>query len=161
MIDLLNFSSITFLSLDKKVAPAKNKTVLVLNSYDNGWRQPLLVDAKGRKDQNIDMVFGPHTSCYQSCSVTYRNRFYVFGGWNDKRQISEVMERKMRNIGSLDFDYYDGGCSNVDDREIYLCFYDRGFKKCRSGVDPRGKFTVITYSRYEHGRTRIAASKSK
>ena len=100
----------------------------------------------------------------EAVHVTFRNRFYVFGGLSQERQISEVTQGELKRIGTLDFDHNLGACSNVDDREIYLCFdlskYDN-MKQCRSAYDPLGKFTKITKSTFEHRWTRTAASPSK
>ena len=78
------------------------------------------------------------------------------------RQISEVTHCGVRSLGTLDFDHFSGACSNVDNREIYLCF-DCHFckKQCRSAVDPLKKFVKIGLSNFEHGFTRTAASPSK
>ena len=110
---------------------------------------------------NLLMLFGEETQVSGSCSVTYRNRFYVFGGWNQKRQISEVAQCELKRIGTLGFDHDEAACSNVDDREIYLCFDWNNRKQCRSAVDPLGNFTEIPLSTYSHESTSTAASPSK
>ena len=91
-----------------KKAPGEKETVLVLSTYDQKWKAPLLVDAKGRIDPNIAMVIGKETEVYKSCSLTYRNRFYIFGGENEKWQISEVTQCELRRIGTLPFRLYKG-----------------------------------------------------
>ena len=139
------------------VSCTETKTVLVLISLTES---ALLVDAEGRNDP-ITMSFGEETEFYDSCSVTYRNRFYVFGGYNNMQQISEVTECELRRIGTLGFDHNDGACSNVDDREIYLCFHRYDTSQCRSAVDPLGMFTKIAPSTYYHKFARTAASPSK
>ena len=148
--------------------PAEKKTVLVLNSSQKKARTPLLVDAEGRNDSNFLMSFGEETEVFKSCSVTYRNRFFVFGGEIRKRQISEVSECKLKRIGTLDFDHYYGACSNVADREIYLCFDAKDYKpvskhynQCRLAVDPLGNFTKVANSTFPHRHARTAASTSK
>ena len=35
----------------------------------------------------ISFEFGPNTDVYQSCSVTFRGHFYLFGGGNEPRQV--------------------------------------------------------------------------
>ena len=118
-----------------------------------------LVNAKGQS--NVTISFGKGTDVSYSCSVTFHNRFYVFGGENEKRQISEVTQCELRRIGSLDFDHDSVACSNVDDREIYLCFDKKDQKQCLTGNDPLGKFTKITSSTHDHVWARTAASTSK
>ena len=136
------------------------KTVLVLNSFEE-YKAPLLVDAKGRNDPSVTMSVGENTEVFNSCSVTYRNRFYVFGGDRQKRQISEVAQCELRRIGTLDFIHYYGACNNFGDREIYLCFGVWATKQCRSAVDPLGNFIEIAPSTYKHLYARTAASPSK
>ena len=62
------------------------RAVLVLNSY-YGPNVPVLIDAEGRFDTNLVTQFGEETQVHGSCSVTYRNKFYIFGGQFQKRQI--------------------------------------------------------------------------
>ena len=106
------------------------------------------------------MLFGKETEVHHSCSVTYRNRFYVFGGDQHKRQISEVTKCELTRIGNLDFDHHWGSCSSVNDQEIYLCFDWSNTYQCRSADDPLGRFTEIAPSIYPHRLSRTAASKS-
>ena len=65
------------------------QTALVLNSY-YGPNVPVIIDANGRFDSDLVTEFGDETQAHGSCSLTYRNRFYIFGGQFEKRQISEV-----------------------------------------------------------------------
>ena len=140
----------------------ETKTVLVLHTQET---DVLLMDAEGRHD-NIPLSFGTNTTVFWSCSVTYRNRFYVFGGniaLEQHRQISEVTQCELRRIGTLDFGHRLGACSNVDDRKIYLCFsyeFEADRRQCRSAVDPLQKFTEIAPSTYNH-TSATAASSSK
>ena len=47
-----------------------------------------------------------------SCSITWRNEYYIFGGAGDnKRQISKLAGCQLSSIGALPFDFYAGGCS--------------------------------------------------
>ena len=107
------------------------------------------------------MSLEENTEVYGSCSVTYRNKYYVFGGKVKMRQISEVAECKLRRIGSLDFDHSWAACSNVDNQKLYLCFDELDSKRCRSADDPLGKFSEIVSSSYNHKKTKTAASPSK
>ena len=145
----------------KTSSPVEKKTVLVLNTY-NGWRLPILVDVNGRNDGNIFMVFDEDTEVRNSCSLTWRGEFFVFGG-NQKRQISKLTGCRLSLIGTLAFDHYIGTCSNVGGQAIYLCFNANNaddYKKCRSATDPLGNFIEVPLSTFEHRDTRIASSKS-
>ena len=143
-------------------------SILVMSTY-NKMKTSLLVNAKGQS--NVNMTIGSRdgpkgTEVFMSCSVTFRNRFYIFGGMEQHQQISEVTQCELRRIGTLDFRLWGGTCSNVDNREIYLCFskdYNSidGTKQCRSAVDPLGYFTEIALSKYNHLDCRTAASPSK
>ena len=110
--------------------------------YSPSWltNAPFLVDAEDRNDPNILTIYGEDTEVYTSCSVTFRNRFYVFGGLSQKRQISEVTQCKLKRIGTLDFDHQFWDCTNVGDKEIYLCFGINCFDQCRSADDPLGSY---------------------
>ena len=135
------------------------KTVLVLY---NAWKTPpLLVDAEGRSDSNFIFSFGEETDVQGSRSVTYRNRLFVYGGYIFQRQISEVKECELRRVGNLDFDHYDGACSNTNDRLIYLCFGGDNKRLCRSADDPFGNFTETAPSTFDHRSIKTAASPGK
>ena len=128
------------------------------------WKAPMLVDASGRHDSNIFMVFDEDTEVYDSSSITWRNQFFVFGGTFKRRQISKLSGFKLTLVGTLAFDHSYAGCSTVDDDRIYLCFnvHNGGDKrKCRSAAEPLGEFTEIPLSTYPHFLTRIACSSSK
>ena len=138
-----------------------------LGSYKKGWNEPLLVNTQDRNDLNFVLSFGEDTEVHKSCSVTFRNRNYVFGGVNHRRQISEVKNCELKRIGSLDFDHFFGTCSSVGDREIWLCFdatdkrpWEDYFKECRVAVDPLGNFTKVANSAFPHRYARTAASAS-
>ena len=149
-------------NLHKTSGPVEKKTVLVLNTY-GGWKLPFLVDANGRNDANIFMVFDEGTEVYHSCSLTWRNEFFVFGGDQQNRQISKLSGCRLSLVGTLAFDHYRAACSNVDDEAIYLCFNENAAdnKKCRSAVDPLGNFADIHFSTFEHRQIRIASSQSE
>ena len=122
------------------------------------------MDSEGRQDDDIVMLFGVGTEVYRSCSISWRNQFFVFGGESQKRQISRLVGYELLRIGTLDFDHYFGGCTNVADDQLYLCFSsaDGGdYKKCRVASDPMSDFTEVQLSVFEHKTTRVASSNSK
>ena len=75
------------------------------------WKAPMLVDASGRHDSNIFMVFDEDTEVYDSSSITWRNQFFVFGGTFKRRQISKLSGFKLTLVGTLAFDHSYAGCS--------------------------------------------------
>ena len=146
------------------------KTVLVLSlmllDYEGEVKLPLLVDGKGRSDSSfrLSLYFGVGVS--SSCSVTYRNRFLVFGGRTNtghaiETQISEVTKCRLKRIGTLPFNHIGGACSNINDRFIYLCFSQGHKRMCRSAEGPLEPFTGIVPSKYDHQRITTVASPSK
>jgi len=38
----------------------------------------------------ISFIYGENTDIYRSCSVTYKNNFYLFGGLYEKRQVLKI-----------------------------------------------------------------------
>ena len=144
------------------VAPPEHKSeVLVLNTY-KPEHIPILTNANGRVDRNFFFLYGEKTEVFQSCGLTWRNQFYLFGGTNEKRQVSKLSSCKLERVGELDFDLDKGGCANLNDEKIYLCFgLEQNTKKCRYATDPLEKFSLIEQTSHSHSNTRIAASKSK
>ena len=139
-------------------------SVLILNQIKKEYFTPIITNADGKieyADKDFNFSFGKDTEVSFSCSVTWRGQFFVFGGEANRRQISILNDCQLERIGSLSFDHYYGGCGNVDDEEIYLCFNidSADNKKCRYGVDPLGEFIEIEESFYPHLETgRIGAS---
>ena len=133
--------------------------VLILFNTQN----PIITNAEGKveyADKDFSFSFGEGTQALFSCSITWRNQFFVFGGKADRKQISILNGCQLERIGSLAFDQYYGGCANVGDEAIYLCFNQEAAdnKKCRFGVDPLGEFREVEKSLYPHRETRIRAS---
>ena len=62
-------------------APSSTTDVLILKSYD----VPVLTNANGKDDRDIDFIMGENTDVFYSCSLTWRGEHYVFGGYNYKR----------------------------------------------------------------------------
>ena len=129
-------------------------------------------------------LYGPGTEIDMSCSLTWRGEFYVFGGNAQPTQVSKLGSSnsncfrfnlevttpytklnkcKLERVGALDFPHRYGGCANVNDDSIYLCFSkeDSDLKRCRKGRNPLGNFEQISNSNFEHNNTRIAANEGK
>ena len=62
---------------------------------------------------------------HESCSVTFKNEFYVYGGYSghDKGQISKVEGCQLRRISNLPFKFYYGGCTTVAENKIGDFYY--------------------------------------
>ena len=88
----------------------KNQTILVLNS-ENGWKPAMLINSAGEQKELACFDRDATTEAEFSCSVNWNNEFFIFGGKNEKRQISRLTGHKLKRIGDLTFDHYFGACS--------------------------------------------------
>ena len=99
-----------------------------------------------------------------SCSLTFENELYIFGGIGNPKQIIKLETKKLQVIGSLTFDLISGACANFEDNFIYLCFHffpESENNQCRVASRPETNFTKIDASSYDHADIDIAASKSE
>ena len=106
---------------------------------------------------------GLNTEVFGSCGMAWHNEAFVFGGSNERRQISKIDSNRLIRVGNLNFDHVSGGCANVADTLVYLCFNDRtsDLKKCRVASSPLSDmFDEMISSHYEHSWIRIAANDS-
>ena len=99
------------------------QSILVLNTKSHS-NEPVLIDSNGEFNEYIS--FESHTPVYGACSLTWKNEHYVFGGRVEKTQISKIIKCSLEPIGNLKametFSHYHGGCTNMNDEYIYLCF---------------------------------------
>ena len=143
-----------------------NTDVLILLTNCRDWTDcgPVVTNAAGLDDRNINFDFAENTEVAYSCGLTFRNQYFVFGGGSiGSSQISQVIDCQLKRIGQLSFDFEEGGCANVRNNRIYLCFNDApsDHRKCRMASSPTDQFEQISYSIYHHESIRIAASDSK
>ena len=150
------------------VAPCTNCTsVLILNSYYTS-NQPVLTDASGRVDTNLDFTRDKNTIVYKSCSVIFKNQYYVYGGvgsdYNRSRQISQIDGCRLRRLGDLPFYHIHATCTAGGDDRIYLCFnsyyFNDDLNRCRFATQPEGPFYDVPRSNHGHIFARIASSPS-
>ena len=130
-----------------------------MNTYHKTKNIPVITDMGrsikyGGNDFHFEM--GSDTQVFYSCSITFKGKFYVFGGVNEKKQISVIDDCMLKRVGSLPFEFDLGACTNVNDFEFYLCFDYNNIKTCRKSSDPFGPFTTIADSTGTHKATRIA-----
>ena len=117
-----------------------------------------------KSEVTIDVNPYKDTSLYWSCSLTFKNEFYVFGSqFEHRQQVSKIVGCQVKRVGDLDFNFTAGACTNVNDETVHLCFNDNfgDHKKCRFADYPEGKFSEAESSRYPHRYINIASSKSK
>ena len=143
--------------------PAPVNTSVLILSRDN---LQIITDAAGNVEyagEDFEFSLGQDTEVYYSCSLTWRGQFFVFGGNEEKSQISSINGCRLERVGSLDFDQSYGGCANVNDQSIYLCFNSApaDYKQCRVANDPFETFHEIDETVYNHRETLIGASRGK
>ena len=142
--------------------------VLVLNT----WREPIghdgphkkyphLVSQEGGATTGFKFEYGENTGAAVSCAITWRNQFYIFGGEFTDNQVSQVVDCKLKRIGSLTFSHVYGKCANLSDRTIYLCFGDKNTNQCRKSSGPLDQFELVNNSSFVHLNGAMASSESK
>ena len=92
-----------------------------------------------------------------SCGVTWKNRHFIFGGYENKRQVLEVQDCGLTYIGSTPFDFRYGACGSSGG-VIVLCFDYYDYKQCRQASSPSGPWTEMPLSANAHRLTSIAPS---
>ena len=60
-------------------AASPKSNILILNTWYR-VNVPVITNASGLEDRLFKFQFGNETEVYQSCSITWRNEHYVFGG---------------------------------------------------------------------------------
>ena len=79
---------------------------------------------------NLGFNFEDSTEAYGSCSVVFKNRMMVFGGYAgvSAKQIAEVKSCSLEKVGVLSFEFYYGACGTYDfsTEEVLLCFPSDG-----------------------------------
>ena len=129
-----------------------------MNTY-NAANVPVLTNVAGdEKDFNFDV--DGEAEVFRSCSLTWENELYVFGGNSKQTQISKVTSCRLEPIGQLKFNHHLGDCVNVAGNKVILCFNNASgdSKKCRVASSPTGEFSEMKLSQYDHSWTRIATN---
>ena len=101
-----------------------DKAVLVLNTY-TPYSGAILLDFNGKEIDGLGFEFGENAYADRSCSVTYKDEHYVFGG-ADFNQISKIDGCQLtRQAEDLPFNFNFGTCGTFTIEEediILLCF---------------------------------------
>ena len=134
----------------------KKKVVLIMNTKLD-INVPMITDLGGVA-VHANFTYGVKTEVYESCLVVFNGIAYIFGGSNQRRQVSRVENCQLTNVASLNFEFKSGACASTTDT-IYLCFRSENWKSCRKGSDPSsGFFVSMAESNFTHKYIRIAAS---
>ena len=101
-----------------------------------------------------------------SCSVQWKNQGYVFGGYNQERQVTMINGLRLERKGTLYFTFDSGGCTVLNEQIIVLCFDFMENKVCRQANNPLGlsnsnTTTKLPNSNYNHWVTRVASFDGK
>ena len=83
-------------------------------------------------------------------------------GPNLQRQISKVINKTLKRIGTLPFDFRYGGCTSTKS-EIILCFHSVGgkYKTCYKTTNATSQFKETAKSIYDHKQIKLASSECK
>ena len=148
------------LSKSSTDGPKTNSSVLILSTYQS-INTPLIANLNGTFERNTLFKIDENANVHDSCSLLFNGEFYVFGSWENPRQIAKVNKCSLKRVGILSFDLNSGGCTNMLN-QIFLCFdwYADG-KTCFNGSSPLGGFKEITKTTNEHRLTRLASSECK
>ena len=138
----------------------QNKTVLILNSYDE-WRPAMLINGSGKRQELSCFEHDDISEAYKSCSLVWENQLYIYGSRDHKRQISKLNKYHLQIVGTLPFNLQRGTCTNMAGRKLFLCFdYDDG-KQCHWSTNPLGDFQPVSKTSYYHCKSRISSSNCK
>ena len=122
----------------------------------------VLIDSSGRLHNLPCFTFEENTEVDSSCSLTWQNSFYVYGGNKNRYQISQVVGKELKLIGRLKYLLYLGACSVMKMNKIFLCFSMWGERNCRVSTNPKGPFYYIqAESHHEHSYSDIDTSDCK
>ena len=124
----------------------------------------MLINSAGEQKELACFDRDATTEAEFSCSVNWNNEFFIFGGKNEKRQISRLTGHKLKRIGDLTFDHYFGACSVMANQFVFLCFNfadSNDSKRCRRSNGPLEQFSEVALSTYEHRRILTSCSDSK
>ena len=118
---------------------------------------PRLIDTAGELSTTFDFN---GKEVYESCGVTFWNKYFIFGGDKNKRQILKVEDCGLISFGKIEFDHFRGACGSTDD-VVVLCFNyadSNDAKLCREASSPSGPWTRMSLSTFDHRSTSIATS---
>ena len=95
-----------------------------------------------------------------TCSVQWKNQFYFFGGWFNKRQVSMLSENRLERKTTLGFNYDNGACTVLNGQTIVLCS-GYAFWLCHKSNNPLASFTSLPKGNFDHFWTEIASIDGK
>ena len=136
------------------------KDFLAINTNRYGSKRAFSINLRSGYKQ-LDFEFGYDTEVDRSCSLLWKNQYYVFGGWAKTRQVSMVNGNRLERKGILDFNHFRGACTLLNQLTIVLCFDRDAEKVCRQSNNPLGSFTRLPDSKDDHEYIQIASFDGK
>lgn len=103
----------------------------------------------------------------RACATLWKDEVYLFGAPTpssyEYKQISRLDGYKLNVVGHLTFSHYNGACSVMGKKFIFLCFGMNSHNQyqCYRATDPLGSFIKVARSNIAHMDTRTSASTSK
>ena len=150
------------LGMSFKFGPIVNnlwkRNLLLKKTLSNSGQSntPRLIGETGELSTAFD--FQDFQSVFESCGVTHENNFFIYGGrYENKRQVLQLTDCSLSNIGSIPFDHWYGACDSTNGT-IVLCFDVNDNKQCRHATTPLGEWRDMALSTYNHQGTQIAMS---
>ena len=135
-------------------------SILILNTYYRR-NKPILAGLINKRMRCPIFTIDDGVGVSRSCGVTYQNQFFVYGGKTETRQIAKVIQKSLKNVGTLPFDFFNGGCSSTSNR-IILCFcYYGDYRSCYQSMNPTTHFVGTRKSNYGHKSIKVASSERK
>ena len=96
-----------------------------------------------------------------SCSITWQNTLYIFGGVQ-KTKIARLDGYRLNYLAKdLGFEHNKGACSVMNDEFIFLCFDYEHTRTCRRATDPLAHFDKVASAKTHHRLSPTTASPSK
>ena len=134
---------------------------MAINTNRYGSKRAFSINPHGGGYEQLDFEFGYDTEVDRSCSLQWKNQYYVFGGWALARQVSMVNGNKLERKGTLKFNLFRGTCTVLNQVTIVLCFDRDDEKVCRQSNNPLGSFTRLPDSKQGHLYIDIASFDGK
>ena len=123
---------------------------MAINTFDDIKRVFLIKSPVGYEQLTYDFELGDGTEVWDSCSLQWQNKYYVFGGYNKQQQVSMLNGNRLERKGQIDFYFTHGTCTVFNQIIIVLCFTKAEHKVCRQSNNPLGSFAELPNSNYKH-----------
>ena len=127
----------------------------------NGIKRAYLINPHGGyQNLTLDFELGNDVEVYYSCSLQWKNQYYVIGG-SKLSQVSMLSGNRLERKRTLEFNFQNGGCAVLNQSTIVLCFDQYKPTVCHQSNNPLGSFTKLPNSKFIHENIRIASFDGK